>query len=604
MKRTVLLLSLGCIAGFSALARQVDEQSAAAVARSFVASKTKSSDQPTLKLLTTSTADQPGGTAINTYYVFDLNNRQGFVIVAADDIVKPILAYSLKETFQEGADASPEASYWLGLYRDQISFAVQHHLDATKEAIADWHHYTSETTTGTANKPTAEVAPMLTTTWNQGTYYNIYTPGTGSTKAPVGCVATAMAQIMKYWDAPTTGTGAYSYSHATYGQQSADFGATTYQWDLMPNNLIATSPLASKEAVSLLGYHCAVSVRMDFDPAGSGSQVLAWSANSKCAENAFKNYFGYKPTIEGLYREEHTDAEWNALLKAEIDNGRPILYAGFGELGGHAFVFDGYDASGLYHINWGWGGMSNGYFTVDNLAPSALGIGGGGGNFNDGQQALTKIEPANASDLVTKATLTVSTPAITQGDAFSVNGKVGNRGTRRFVGEITAALYTSTDNTFTAYVATLGSMSILKGIDSAMTFNADNTSALPAGHYNIKLLYRDGNADWQVLPDTLGFTNSVPFTVNADPTGIAATALDHSFHVYPVPAGAYLTIDRKGFSGKISSIDLFNLQGQKVATASSANVTTIPVSQLANGIYYLRLVTDQGTSNKKIIVKH
>ncbi|WP_118973477.1 thiol protease/hemagglutinin PrtT [Taibaiella koreensis] len=610
MKRIVLLLSLGFAAGATAFAKQVDEQTAISVARNFVATR-MSNAQPAIKLLTTSSVSQSGGTAINTYYVFDVNNQQGFVVVAADDIVKPVLAYSFSNAFQAGDDASPETRYWMGLYRDQIQFAVQHQLEASKAVIADWDYYTGAVTGGMANKPTNEVTPMLTTTWNQGTYYNIYTPGTGSGKTPVGCVATAMAQIMKYWNYPTTGTSSYSYTQNPYGQLSADFGSTMYQWGVMSDNLTGASSAAAKDAVSTLGYHCAVSVRMNFAPNGSGSQVLAWSANSKCAENAFKNYFGYKSTIEGYYREDYSDADWDALLKQEIDNGRPLLYAGFGDLGGHAFVFDGYDAAGLYHINWGWGGMSNGYFTVNNLAPSALGIGGGGGNFNEGQQILTKIEPngtPDVLDLVLKNALTVSVPEITQGESFSVNGKVGNRGILDFSGQLTAGLFRTSDNSMTASVQILGYLQIATVTDTGVVFQMTSTNALPAGDYTIRLLYRqEGKTIWNVLPDDLGFTNSVPFTVRAkdNPTGIAETALDRSLSVYPVPASTQLILDRKGFAGKISGIELYTLQGQRIGSAVPGNtVTTIPVSQLANGVYFLRVTTDQGTSNKQIVVKH
>lgn len=605
MKR-IALLSLGLIAGTVVSARQVDQQTAAMVARNFMAAKT-GDNQPSLQLLAQHTVNRPGETSVSTYYVFGLDQKQGFVVVAADDIVKPILAYSTQNEFQTGASTSPETGYWMQLYSDQIDFAIQHHLEASDQVRADWDRYAGKTMGNTAAKPTNEVLPMLTTTWNQGTYYNIYTPGTGATKTPVGCVATAMAQIMKYWDYPTTGSGTYTYNHTTYGAQTADFGATTYQWGVMSDNLTASSSQAAKNAVSLLGYHCAVSVRMDFDPAGSGSQVLAWTSNSRSAQNAFKNHFKYKTSIQGLYREDYTDADWNALLKQELDNGRPMLYAGFGNLGGHAFVFDGYDASSMFHINWGWGGMSNGYFTVDNLAPSALGIGGGGGDFNTNQQVLIGIEPSTTPDSLNLAlanTLTVSVPAITQGEPFTVNGKVANLGVLNFGGQVTAGLFKNTDNSQAANAQILGNMQIVSITDTSLVFNATNTNNIPAGDYTIKLVYRqESKPTWKVLPDGTGFTNAVPFTVHAKPTGIAETALDRSFRVYPIPAGNVLNIDRKGYTGKVSAVELYNLQGRLVFSAE-AGANALPVSQLASGAYYLRIVTADGATNKKIVVRH
>lgn len=614
MKRISSLLLLSLMAGTTLSAKQVDQQTAETVAARFIATKISGPQKARLQLVSTYSKQQPGGADLLTFYVFDVNNNKGFVVVSADDIVKPVLAYSTSEQFQTGNDLSPETSYWMGLYKDQISFAVEHNLAATQEATADWAYYLNDVDGNTASKPTNAVSPLLTTAWNQGNFYDIYTPGTGSSKTPVGCVATAMAQIMKYWNAPTTGTGSYSYNHQTYGTLSADFGATSYQWGLMPNVLNSTSPLASKQAVSLLGYHCAVSVRMDFAPDGSGSQVLAWNNNSRCAENAFKNNFGYKTSIDGVYREDYNDAQWNSLLKTELDNSRPILYAGFGGSGGHAFVFDGYDENGLYHINWGWGGMSNGYFTVDNLAPSALGIGGGGGNFNDGQQALIKIEPSQPGDtlnMVMNAALTISSDNIIKGSPFSVSTTISNLGTFDFSGLLTAAVYRDADSTLVGYVQYLSNQTLMGGQDTAITFASNGLNAMGAGNYFIKALYRPSDATgWMALPEATGFINrvtiSVTDTTTPPPTGIGNTVLEQSFNIYPNPANDKLVISLSGFSGNIAAVQLYNLQGQKVSTTkiSSNSIPAIPVSQLASGMYYMNIVTDQGTAVKKVVIRH
>ncbi len=609
MKRISSLLLLSLTMGGTLFAKQVDEQTATTVAKNFIAGKMSSSEKQEVKLLAAYSVSRPGGAAINTYYVFDLNDKKGFVVVAGDDIVKPVLAYSTKDEFQVGNGVSPETDYWMGLYRDQVAFAVEHNLTATYEATTDWARYT--TNGHTAYKPTNSVSPLLTTTWNQGTYYDIYTPGTGSTKTPVGCVATAMAQIMKYWNAPTTGTGSYSYTHSTYGVQSADFGATSYQWGLMPGSLSSASSQAAKNAVSLLGYHCAVAVRMDFAPSGSGSQVLAWSANSRCAENAFKNHFGYKTTIDGLYRDDYTDAAWDALLKNELDNSRPILYAGYGSSGGHAFVFDGYDEAGLFHINWGWGGMSNGYFTVDNLAPSALGIGGGGGNFNSNQQALVKIEPGQPGDtinVVMNTALSLSAASINKGDAYSVTAGIWNRGTLDFGSVMTAGVFKVADSAVAAYLPYISNMVLPASNDTVVTFSTTSSSNLAAGEYFIKILYRPQGNAWVPLPDDAGFTNKISLTVtdNGAPTGIGQTALEQALSVYPNPADRSINVAVKGFAGKIDAIQLFNLQGQRISNVAGSNATSValPTGNLSSGVYYLNIVTDQGTATRKIVIQH
>lgn len=608
MKRISSLFLLSIAMGGTLFAKQVDEQTAVTVAKNFIASKMSGIKTENLKLISTQAAQTSTGTGINAYYVFDVKNQSGFVVVSADDIVKPILAYSTTNEFQTGDHLSPETAYWMDLYQKQIAFAVDHNLNATDEAVSDWAFYTTGKGS-TANKPTNVVAPLVTTTWDQGTYYNIYTPGTGSTKTPVGCVATAMAQIMKYWDAPTTGTGTYSYTHQVYGAQSANFGATDYHFGIMPNKLTASSAQASKDAVSLLGYHCAVAVKMDFAPDGSGSQVLAWSNNAKCAENAFKNYFGYKSTIDGLYREDYTDAEWDIILKNELDNERPLLYAGFGQVGGHAFVFDGYDETDMFHINWGWNGMSNGYFTVNNLAPSALGIGAGAGNFNEGQQALIKIEPIQARpvlNMVLNSSLTISAPSIVRGSAFSVTSNIANVGTFDFGGSLGAGVYKASDSTFMAYVKYVANQIMYFGDDSTMTFSTTGITSLTAGDYFVKVLYKSGTAaDWSVLPDGTGFTNKVPFTVTEVPNSINNLALEQSFNVYPNPASSKLSVSLKNFTGKVNGMQMINLNGQVMGEVENVNaaIVNIPVNQLATGIYYLRITTDQGTVNKKVVVQ-
>jgi len=610
MKRILTLLFLSLITAGSLWARQVDEQTAARVAARFLAQRAGAPAKAQVRLLTTGTALQ-SGQAINTYYVFDINDRNGFVVVSGDDIVKPILAYSLANEFQAGSEQSPETRYWMGLYRDQVSFAVQHNLKASQEVRDAWQQYLTDDNGGVAAKPTnVVVAPLLTTRWNQGTYYNIYTPGSGSGKTPVGCVATAMAQIMKYWEAPTTGTGSYSYNHSAYGNLSADFGATTYPWGLMPNVLSASSPLVSKQAVSLISYHCAISVKMDFAPGGSGSYVLAWSSNARCAENAFKNHFGYKSTIEGLSRDLYNDQQWDSILKHELDQARPMLYAGFGAAGGHAFVFDGYDDQGMFHINWGWGGMSDGYFTVDNLAPSALGIGGGAGNFNDGQQVLINIEPEQPGDtlnLVMNSALALSAASINQGDPLSVTANIRNRGTFDFSGLFGAAIYKAADSSLAAYVQYYNNQILFNGNDTSITFSHGGLTGLTGGDYFVKILYRrvNGNA-WKVLPDDAGFTNRAGLTVTGTTTRLGTATLEKQFGVYPNPAREQVTLDISAFAGKVQEVRLYSLQGRKLsdADASGKSLVTIPVAQLASGLYYLHIVTDQGVAIKKVTVRH
>lgn len=172
-----------------------------------------------------------------------------------------------------------------------------------------------------------------------------------------GCVATAMGQVMKYWNWPDTGVGEHSYIENEYGLLSVNFGATTYDWEHMPNYLNASSTSTEVDAVATLLYHCGVAVNMDYGTASQGGSgalhEAAGNLTLPCAENALRNYFKYSPALGNIVRFNFTDDEWAALLKNEIDHLRPIVYSGtnLSAQVGHEFICDGYDTTGFFHFN-------------------------------------------------------------------------------------------------------------------------------------------------------------------------------------------------------------------------------------------------------------
>ena len=203
---------------------------------------------------------------------------------------------------------------------------------------------------------------ICTTKWNQDSPYNLYAPEAGSGpsgRCYAGCVATAMSQVMKRWDHPTQGSGSHSYYCQGYGSQSANFGATTYDWEHMPDRLQGASQ-QEIEAVALLMYHCAVAVDMQFSPSGSG-------ANSWDVPDAIQRYFSYSSHASLKSRDYYSLVNWQNMLKESHDIGWPVYYSGFSNSGGHAFVCDGYDDNDLFHFNWGWGGSSDGWFVIDEI---------------------------------------------------------------------------------------------------------------------------------------------------------------------------------------------------------------------------------------------
>lgn len=326
-------------------------------------------------------------TGFAEFFVFDVNQGNGFVIVAADDAAYPILGYS---TNTPAGVMGGEVRFWLGQYAAEIEALASGNVpvdEKTKSYIDnEWRQMLEGS--WQPSKTAAAVPQLMSTQWNQSPYYNALCP----TGTPAGCTAIAAAQIMKYWNYPAVGTGSHTYYSGDYGYLSARFDTTSYDWQNMPTRLTSTSTAVQCTAVATLCYHVGVAVEMNYSPSGSGAYVIGGSAS---AQSALVDYFDYDgSTLAGVYKSGYSDAGWVALLKNELDAGRPILYAGYDSDAGHAFVFDGYNTNGQFHVNWGWGGSYDGYFSMGALNPGGGGVGSNSSNtFNQGNQALIGIQP-------------------------------------------------------------------------------------------------------------------------------------------------------------------------------------------------------------------
>ncbi|MBR5982408.1 MAG: C10 family peptidase [Bacteroidales bacterium] len=342
-------------------------------------------------------------TEFTEFYVFNNQIGEGFVLVSADDIAHPILGYSDKGSFRTDVQLPVNVRGWFKGISKEISSAVALGVQQNDEVREEWNSLLDGTPY--PKRSTRAVSALLSTTWDQGKPYNNLCPADSNTdsyyggRTVTGCVATAMAQVMKYWNYPTQGTGSNSYS-SSYGTLSANFANTTYDWANMPNNLTNYSSSTQKTAVATLMYHCGISVNMQYDIAengGSGAYTVAYGT-TPCAKTALVNYFKYKSTIQGLFRQSYSDTNWKNLLKADLDAGRPIMYSGASDEGGHSFVCDGYNNSDQFHFNWGWSGDCDGFFSLNAMTPGSTGgIGGGGYDFSEDQDAIIGIEPAGIS---------------------------------------------------------------------------------------------------------------------------------------------------------------------------------------------------------------
>ena len=326
------------------------------------------------------------------YYGFDFNGKKGFVLVSADDAANPIIGYSTNENFKKPNPQS-NLGLWLSRREKEISFLRQNNISSNNRINELWNYYadTKQVSKNSAlNYADSQfVEPLLSTTWNQSPFYNDSCPE----KSKAGCVATAMAQIMKYWSYPEKGFGYSNYCNCKtagflnqYGNLHADYTGT-YNWDNMPAFLAGDNADVAK-----IIYHCGVSVETNYDPAGSSAWVIK-ADNFISAEHSYVAYFGYDPhTILGLKRLNYSDNDWLSTLKNNLNLRRPVQYVGFGNVGGHTWVCDGYDVNDFFHMNWGWGGAGNGYYNINSLNPYGM-------NFAFGQEGLFGIVPNAANDL-------------------------------------------------------------------------------------------------------------------------------------------------------------------------------------------------------------
>jgi hypothetical protein len=340
--------------GMKLMAGPVDMETAKQLGGKFMQANQRSTSAMTLAY--TEITDS----GLNVCYVFNCQPK-GFVIVAADDRMKPILGYSTKRNF---SSVIPEGLMtFFDNYRVGFEQMVANNDPRVDRAVADWN---SVAETGRLVVPKRErvVEPLLSSIWNQTDLYNNMCPEDPSSifggRCKAGCVANAMCQIMRYWEWPRTGTGSHGYNaggyYGSYGWQEANFAEATYQFELMPDFLDFASPQYEVDAVALLEYHAGVSVEMGYGPSASG-------AFSEDVGPALVNYFRYAPDYDYHYEDGYD--EWRAELRDNLDAGMPLYYAASGDAGGHAFVCDGYDNNDMFHFNWGWAGFDNGYYDVE-----------------------------------------------------------------------------------------------------------------------------------------------------------------------------------------------------------------------------------------------
>lgn len=350
MKRTTTILIAICVSALFANGKQISQNAALSAARKY--SRT-GQVAPAKNLRSDKTNNAP-------YYAFNL--EQGYVIVSGDDEMTELVGYA-ENGFFDAENVPPQMQLWLDGYAEYVAAVQSGKAKARKILLSD--------------SPSVVVEPLVSTKWNQDAPFNNFAPeytddNNNTQRCATGCAATAMAQIMKFHNWPEQGVGHYSYEHQSFGTISSNFSEHVYDWTNMIdryNNGEYSNVQA--DAVALLMKDCGVSLNMNYGPV-SGASIYSYTP-------AFKNYFRYSSRT--INRSGCETAEFTKIITDELQEGRPIIYCGTGEDGGHAFVVDGYDTNYFLHVNWGWGGYSDGYFDMNYMDPAGLGIGGGSGAF-------------------------------------------------------------------------------------------------------------------------------------------------------------------------------------------------------------------------------
>ena len=572
-------------------------------------SQLRSDQVPELKLVYVATAsaddkslqapanpNSPGDTrATPLYYVFNVGEKKGFVIVSGDDYIYPVIGHS-SEGYHDPDNLPPALEAWLEDTKNGILSAREKNLQAPEKVKLMWENYLSGNSVEL--KSTQSVSSFIQTRWNQGYgnspdhfIYNMLLPQVNGLYCVTGCVATTIAQVLKYYAYPPNGQGrdvteAYISTKHGLSIPAINMGAETYDWSNMVNNY-ATEPSDDnqKNQVARLMYHVGASVGMDYSPEGSGASTY------RAAQSMVK-HFDYDKSIIQKDKAYYTDDEWRAILMNEMDNGRPVIYSGTSASGGaHAFLCDGYQSPTSFHFNLGWGGLSDGFYTINSLEYNT---------FNDivlnvkpnigGKEAYEIISFNNGAFSSNYAQVNI-------GESFSAYSDYLNYGFFDFTGELAIALYDQADQ----LVEVIGKWSgitlpSLSGYPS-LPISCNVSSSVPAGNYIIKPIAISCSEDTIPVRYPVGAVGALPLTVIVPVQGVTldktelGLSIGNSTQLNPIFTPAFPTNTNVDWSSS----------NEAVATVENGLVTAV-----SNGTAIITVMTEDGnkTGSCKVLVRN
>ncbi|MDE5790891.1 MAG: C10 family peptidase [Muribaculaceae bacterium] len=523
MKKSLLLASivaLGC-SGLAYSAHVSPEQALHRVNSSSNARKVAGKFKETPKFHST----------VGDLYVFTTSG--GYMVLPNNDEAPAMLAYSENAGFS--AKGNPGLEYWLDFYNRELSY-----LNSQKGL----KKVSAKANARPTRKP---IAPLTETRWNQSAPYNDMCPLDNGARSVTGCVATAMAQVMKYHNYPEKGKGSHSYTWETGNETlSFDYANTTFDWANMTNTYGDSSTEEQKKAVATLMYACGVSVDMGYTSNESSASTITMG-------QSFLEYFDYDKGLWMPMRDYYGLYDWEDMIYADLEKGLPVLYAGQGTAGGHQFICDGYSEDGYFHFNWGWGGMSDGYFLLTALNPASLGIGGGAGGFNSGQQIALGVQPPKADSkpvylMYCTGNLTSQQQNVSAGSPLTLTVVEENDGffnlsmTEIPAGGMVGAHIKSNDGSYDQYISGpvfSEAMPVFSGY-SGYSFRFPTLSD---GEYTITPAYNAGSG-WENMRAPVGKVGSLIASVNGGNATIT-TPQEASVTVTEVNAPSTIYIGQK-----------------------------------------------------------
>lgn len=401
MKRYLLFIVSLFVFTFSVMAEPVDPDKALQIAKQFVPQPSKARKaQKKVDAAETSTIVYTHKMPKSNRAAFYIVNVDGgsFVLVSADDMAHQILGYSFDKSFPIAEDGTVQLPPHIKAFFDDLAAQMEAAIEKepNRSVDDDWKQSPAKARRRAPSNLPESVDPLLTTTWDQGQYYNALCPAdAGGPDGHVwaGCVATAMAQIIRYWSYPVHGRGTHGYE-STYGTLSVNYEESNYDYSNMPNALSSESTEAQVNTVAKLLYDCGVAANMEYAASESSSFEVD-------ARAALINFFRFSPDMSYVEKDFFTNAEWSQLLQENIAANHPVIYSGFGT-GGHTFVLDGYKEDDYFHFNFGWGGFADGWFLTSSVNP-------GSSNYSSSQTAIVGIVPDDSGNVILGQTSGTST---------------------------------------------------------------------------------------------------------------------------------------------------------------------------------------------------